>query len=287
MIRLDNVKVKYKDKVALDLDRVIEIEDGERVGIIGSNGAGKTTLLSSIIGLIPYEGDISIDIPRKEIAVHMQQNEYIDTVPVRIIMEMITGRSIKSNKKIRDMVEFFNFGDCLNKRWKHLSGGQKQRLTLILVICQESPITIFDEVTSGLDFETRQRLMESLTDWYSEQNGTVLITSHYYEELENLATKILYLESGKVVDYGSKEELFLKYCGKSIVIFEETDETRKIAEGYRALVAAPGHIGVSCSDHEEEESIIKKLINANINYRRSDNDIEVMTLNAKRNFERG
>ena len=91
MIRLDNVKVTFKEKIAVDLGRTVEIKDGERMGIIGSNGAGKTTLLKSILGVVPYKGKISLEIPVSKIAVHMQQNEYIETVPVRIVMEMIMG----------------------------------------------------------------------------------------------------------------------------------------------------------------------------------------------------
>lgn len=287
MIRLDNVKVKFKDKVAVDLGRVIKIKEGERVGIIGSNGAGKTTLLKSILGIVPHEGHINLGIPSNRIAVHMQQNEYIETVPVRIILEMVVGCKIKNNEKLNEMIDFFEFRECLGKRWKHLSGGQKQRLTLILVMCQESPITMFDEVTSGLDFETRQRLMEKLTEWYKERNGTLLITSHYYEELENLATKILYLDNGHVIDYGTKEELFAKYCGRSVVIFEDGEKARSIAGDYQTIEASPGHIGVSCRTIEEEHNVIRKLINSDINYRRSNNDIEVMTLNAKANYIRG
>lgn len=287
MIRLDNVKVKFKDKVAIDLGRVIEIKEGERVGIIGSNGAGKTTLLKSILGIIPHEGHINLGIPSDKIAVHMQQNEYIETVPVRIILEMVMGCKIKDNEKLNEMIDFFEFRECLKKRWKHLSGGQKQRLTLILVMCQDSPITMFDEVTSGLDFETRQRLMEKLTEWYRDRNGTLLITSHYYEELENLATKILYLNKGHVIDYGTKEELFEKYCGRSVVIFEDSEKGQKIGADYQTIVASPGHIGVSCKDAKEEHGVISRLIDADINYRRSNNDIEVMTLNAKANYMRG
>ena len=63
MIRLDNVKVSFKEKVAVDLGRTIEIEKGERVGIIGSNGAGKSTLLKSILGLVPHQGNITLGIP--------------------------------------------------------------------------------------------------------------------------------------------------------------------------------------------------------------------------------
>ena len=166
MIRLDNVKVSFKDKVAVDLGRVIEIADGERVGIIGSNGAGKTTLLKSIIGLVPHKGNIALGVPSNEISVHMQYNSYVDTVSIRNIIEMVMGCRIKDNKKLQEMIEFFEFEGCLDKRWKQLSGGQKQRLTLILVMCKESKIVMFDEVTSGLDFETRQRLMDKLVTWY-------------------------------------------------------------------------------------------------------------------------
>lgn len=281
MIRLDNVKVTFGEKTAVDLGRVIEIRDGDRVGIIGSNGAGKTTLLKSILGMVPYRGRISLGIPAEKIAVHMQQNEYIETVPVKVIVEMVMGCAIKDHPVLNEMIDFFDFRECLKKRWKHLSGGQKQRLTLILVLCQESPVTMMDEVTSGLDFETRQRLMEKLVEWYKARQGTLLITSHYYAELENLATKILYLENGKVVDYGSKEELFARHCGRAVIVFEDGEEAAKIAEEHAALVAPPGQRAVSCGSEAEEYDVVRKLIDANINYRRSNNDIEIMTLNAK------
>lgn len=281
MIRLDHVKVNFKEKVAVDFDGIIEIEEGERVGIIGSNGAGKTTLLKSILGLVPHKGNITLGIPQEEIAVHMQQNEYIETVPVRIIIEMVMGCRIKDNPQLENMIDFFEFGDSLKKRWKHLSGGQKQRLTLILVMCKESPLTMFDEVTSGLDFETRQRLMAKLVEWYKERNATLLITSHYYSELDNFATKILYMEKGKVVDYGKKEDLFRKYCGSAVLIFPGSEAGEKIAGEHRRIVAPESQIALTCADRNEENEIAGKLIDADINYRRSNSDIEIMTLNAK------
>lgn len=282
MIILDNVKVSFKDKIAVNLGRVIEINAGDRVGIIGSNGAGKTTLLKSILGVVPHEGDISMDIESREIAVHMQQNEYIETVPVKIIMEAIMGCKIENNPLLMEMIEFFDFKDNLKKRWKHLSGGQKQRMTLIMVLCKESPVTMLDEVTSGLDFETRQRLMEKLTEWYRRRSDTtLLITSHYYEELENLATKILYLEEGAVVDYGDKEELFKKYCGDSVIAFKESDKAEEIANEHNRIYAPAGSIAVSCKNRDEEVAVCSKLASADINFRRSNNDIEIMTINAK------
>lgn len=281
MLKLENLRVSYKSKPALDLKTTIEINDGERVGIIGSNGAGKSTLLKSILKTVEYEGIITYDISPEEIAVHMQQNEYSDIVPVRIIMEAVLGMPVNKHPLAAEMIEFFEFEDCLKKKWKHLSGGQKQRLTLILVLCQESPLTMLDEVTSGLDFETRQKLMEKLTEWYSERSTTLLITSHYYEELDNLASKILFLDKGNLIAYGDKNELFKRYCGRAVITCKASNETEAIAENHRTVLAPSGTIAFSCRNAEEENEILRALTEKNLNYRRSCNDIEIMTINAK------
>ena len=281
MLTLDGVKVTFKDKTALDLGRMVEIADNDRVGVIGSNGAGKTTLIKSILGIVNYQGNIKRGIDIDKIAVHMQQNEYIDTVPLSIILEMLIGGPIKENKKIMEMIEFFEFESCLKKRWKHLSGGQKQRFTLILVMCSESPLTLLDEVTSGLDFETRQKLMKKLTQWYKERNTTLLVTSHYYEELEHLVNKILYLDKGKVVDFGNKDELFRKYCGKAVILCEENDAVKEILKNHRQIIAPEGMMALRCDEKEDEIAVSEALSSINVNYRRSNNDIELMTINAK------
>lgn len=284
MISLNDVKVSFNDKLALDIDGNIEIKDRDRIGIIGSNGAGKTTLIRAILGLVDYRGKIKADIPSEQMSVHMQYNEYIETVSIRTIMEAILGQKLEDNKEVMEMIEFFDFKDCLKKRFKHLSGGQKQRLTLILVICQNSPITMFDEVTSGLDFETRQRLMDKLDSWYKDKNTTLLITSHYYEELDNLVNKILYLDKGKVVDFGDKDELFRKYCGNSIIIFPEKFSREELVAGHKRIKGPKDSVVLSCENSQEEIDIIKKLSADNINFVRSNKDIEVMTINAKARF---
>lgn len=281
MIRLNDVKVIFKDKVALDLKGQIEIHAGDRVGIIGSNGAGKSTLVKSILGLVDYSGRIQTAIPSREIAIHMQQNEYSSLVPIRVILETIIGMPLEKNQKIMDMIDFFQFQDCLKKRWKQLSGGQKQRLTLLLVLCQESPITMLDEVTSALDFETRQSLIKKLMEWYQNQSSTLLIISHYYEELDYLADKILFLDNGHLIAYGKKQDLFAKYCGYSVLIAKECPETLALKKDYPVLKGGPNTVVFTCPNVQVEEELITKLIHLNINYRRSNNDTEIMTLNAK------
>jgi len=154
-------------------------------------------------------------------------------------------------------------------------------------MCSESPLTLLDEVTSGLDFETRQKLMKKLVEWYKERNTTLLVTSHYYEELEHLVNKILYLDNGKVIDFGNKDELFTRYCGKAVILCEENNQTKEIAKNHKQIIAPDGMIALRCDEPQDEIAISEALSNINVNYRRSNNDIELMTINAKAVYYKG
>lgn len=281
MITINNLEVKYGKELALVVKSPIVFKEGDRIGIIGSNGAGKTTLVKAILGLINYNGSINTSIKPEEMSAHMQFNNYVDTMAVKHIIEAILDTKIKENKKLQELIDFFDFGNCLNKKYSALSGGQKQRLTIILVLIQDSPITFFDEVTSGLDFETRQQLMGKIEEWYRDKNTTICIVSHYYEELEQLTNKILILEKGRVIDFGNKEELFKKYCGKSIIILSNTNINQEITKELRKLKAPQHLIAISCLDIEEELEICKQLIEKDISFKRSNCDIEIMSINAK------
>lgn len=285
MITINNLEVKYGKEVALLIKSPIKFESGDRIGIIGSNGAGKTTLVKSILGLVHYNGSINTDVKPEEMSAHMQFNNYVDTMAVKYIIEAILDTKIKNNKKLKELIDFFDFNSCLNKKYSALSGGQKQRLTIILVLIQDSPLTFFDEVTSGLDFETRQQLMSKIEEWYRNKNTTICIVSHYYEELEQLTNKILILEKGRVIDFGKKEELFKKYCGKSIIILSNTKENIEITKAFRKLKSPQHLIAISCLNIEEELEVSKLLIEKDISFKRSNSDIEIMSINAKNKNE--
>lgn len=222
LLAIENLTVKYGADVALSITEPIVIEEGDRVGVIGSNGAGKSTLAKSILGLVPYEGSIRTRLKAGQMAVHMQFNDYTDTMATKYIMEAVLGTKISRNKKLQDLITYFEFEDCLRKKYTKLSGGQKQRFTIIMVLMQEAALTLYDEVTSGLDFETRQKLVEKLADWYRGKEESLLIVSHYYEELEQLADKLLILDQGHVIDFGKKDDLFRKYCGRAIIVIENS-----------------------------------------------------------------
>ena len=286
ILRVNNLKVCFKKFIALDIKAPIVVEEGDRVGVIGSNGAGKTTFIKSILGLLPYEGNIETNIEKEEMAVHMQFNEYIDSMAVQYIMEAILDTKIAKNPKLQELIQYFEFEGCLKKKYSKLSGGQKQRFTIILVMMQDAKLTFYDEVTSGLDFETRQKLMEKLVEWYRDKKSSLIMVSHYYEELEQMANKLLILDQGTVIDYGKKEELFKKYCGNAVIVLENTVENEKITEGYKRLCAPANSIALACEDAEVEKEIVQKLIKNNVNYKRSNNDIEMVYINAKNQKER-
>ncbi|MDD6794400.1 MAG: ABC transporter ATP-binding protein [Clostridiaceae bacterium] len=239
MLEINNLRVDYGNTTALLIDRPIVINKGERVGIIGSNGAGKSTLVKAILGITKYSGRINCNIKPEEMAVHMQENNYVDTMKIEYIIEGILGEKVSKNKKLQELIDFFDFKNCLNKKFKNLSGGQKQRMTIILVLMQDAPLVFFDEVTSGLDFETRQQLMEKIVSWFKNKETTICIVSHYYEELEQIVDKLLIIEKGRVIDYGNKDELFRKYCGNSIIIVDNNEFNKNILKGFNTILS-PG-----------------------------------------------
>lgn len=289
LLTIRQMQVCYGKQKALDIEKPIVIEKGDRIGVIGSNGAGKTTMVKAMLGLVGYRGSILTDLKPEQIGVHMQFNEYAATMSVKHVMEAILNTRIKDNEKLKELIAYFEFEDCLSKKFNTLSGGQKQRFTIIMVMIQEAPLTIYDEVTSGLDFEARQRLMEKLVEWYDGKDNTLLVVSHYYEELEQLANKILLLDQGKVIAYGKTGELFHTYCGNSVFILDRNRRNEELTEEIRKVKAPEHLIACTCRDEEEERALAGQLIANHVNFKRSDNDIEIMSINAKEQFwkERG
>ncbi len=284
MITINNLNVSYKNVVALNINETLVIEAGDKVGIIGSNGAGKTTLINSIIGMVKYKGTIENKVRYRDIAVHQQSNGYNEVVNVKTIIETIINDKIKNNKKMMELIDFFEFNHCLKKRVKHLSGGEKQKLTIMLVIMQDAPLTIYDEVTSGLDFETRKNLMMKLNEIYKDNKNTMLLVSHYYEELESLVDKIILLDKGRLICYGHSDELFKRFCGESIIIIPSNELTKEVTKSIHKIMAPADKIVLAFNDEEEKKKTIDTLIKEKIGFVIKYNDIEIMTLNAKSQF---
>lgn len=143
---------------------------------------------------------------------------------------------------------------------------------------QDAPITFFDEVTTGLDFETRRALIQKILKWYENKQSAILFVTHYYQELELLTNKLLILHQGKVVAFDSHKALFKKYCGHSVITFDENSQLE--LAGYRQILAPEKTIAIACENQTQELELSSYLINQGMNFSRSNQDIELMTLNA-------
>jgi ABC-2 type transport system ATP-binding protein len=280
MLRIENLKVKYGDFVALDIQTPVEFHAGDRIGIIGGNGAGKTTFVKALSGLLNYEGIVDTKLTHGDIALHLQENSYVKRMPIRFIIEAVFNVKIEDNPRLSELIKFFDFEACLPKRYAALSGGQKQKLTLIMVLLQDKPLTFFDEVTSGLDFDTRQKLMQKIVQWYKGRPSTICVVSHYYDELENIVNKLLIIDKGVVVDYGSVDELFKKYCASVVIVIENNEHNAKTTADFEKI-ASPAHlIAFPCKNPAAEAKLTAQLLKENINYKRSNKDIEILFVNA-------
>lgn len=287
MITIERMRVKYGEFTALDIREPIAIERGDRIGIIGSNGAGKSTFVKAILGLVGYSGKITSEIDVRAMAVHMQENSYVRTVPVKYIIQAVLNTDLRKDKKLRDLIDFFDFAPCLNKKFPALSGGQKQRLTIILVLMQNAPVTFFDEVTSGLDFETRVTLMAKIEAWYKDSGSSLCIVSHYYDELKALTDKLLILEKGEVAAFGKTTELFERFCGKVLIVADNSEENRLLTRDL-PRVAAPEHLlAFPCGGADDELRIAAALSRRNVDYKRVSKDIEILFASALAQMRRG
>lgn len=209
MFNLDNIKVELDNKDILDFKNLsIQIDKKDKVAILGENGAGKTTLLNTILGENRLSrGKINTSLKIHDIGVVFQNNNYEDLMKVKELVKLVFPEW--DTKETNSFLLKFNLIDIKNAYIRDLSNGEKQRITLGLVLTQKRKAYFFDELTSGLDALKREKLLTLMKQ--ETQNCTVLNVTHYFEEIEKWATKILILKNGKVLFFGTSKELFKKY----------------------------------------------------------------------------
>lgn len=260
---LENVRVRIKDKIILDLKgQPIHISKGDVIGMIGENGSGKTTFIRVLLDLIKFEGKVERNISFRSIGVQMQKNGFSGLIKVYELITFICNSSIKKLQLMEKMKDF-QIDHLLNKRVESLSGGELQRLTLFLVMYHDPEVLIFDEITTGLDYQTRQMVLNYLQKIMN--NKTVLIVTHYYEEIEKLANKLLILHKGSLLDYGSIDHLFEKYGVFSSFTLKKDDfpfleETTE--KGYEI----EDKVVVINSSKKEEEERLQTIQKSNCTY---------------------
>lgn len=219
---LVNVKglVKRYDKlVALDyLD--LQVEEGEIFGLLGPNGSGKTTAINCILSLIRYDkGSIEIfgkpmkanayDIKRN-IGIIMQNVAVFEELTVYENISYFCSLYIKDKNEVkrltREAIEFVSLEDYADFYPKKLSGGLLRRLNIACGIAHKPKLIILDEPTVAVDPQSRNKILEGIRK-LNEDGATIIYTSHYMEEVEQICSKIAIIDKGRVIAQGTKEEL--------------------------------------------------------------------------------
>ena len=215
IITIDNVCKNYKSKKALD-NVSLSIKQAELFGLLGVNGAGKTTLIKILCGLTRktsgtitinnFNLDKEIDKIKEIIDISPQETSVANNLTVKENLEFFAN--IYNNnyvKTINEIIDIFNLNEVLNQRAKTLSGGYKRRLSIAIALISKPKILFLDEPTLGLDVFARRELWNIIKKL--QKNITIILTSHYLEEIENLCDRVAILSNGKLLKTGTIEEI--------------------------------------------------------------------------------
>lgn len=215
-------KRDYEEKIAVDhID--LSIKEGEFVGLIGPNGAGKTTLIKMLTGIIaPTEGTIDVlgyypnDLKnefKKQYAVVMGQKSQLffeltvnDTLRLFKEIYEIPEEEFQENKKY--FVSLFGVGELMDVQVRTLSLGERMKMELIVALLHNPRILFLDEPTIGLDAVASKQIRKFLKEINEEKGTTIILTSHYMEDIKALCRRTVVINHGIKIYDGSTDELF-------------------------------------------------------------------------------
>ena len=216
IISVKNLKKSYNNIVAVN-DISFSVKKGEFFGLLGHNGAGKSTTIDCILGLKAFDSGVVKILnkdpkkSRKEIfekvGVQLQLSSYPDKIKVYEICEE-TAALYSESCDYNQLLKKFSLDKVKKNYVSTLSGGEKQKLAVILSLIPNPEVVFLDELTTGLDVEARRdvwKLLKSL----KKDKVTILLTSHYMDEVEALCDKIVIIKNGKLLASGTVEEIII------------------------------------------------------------------------------
>ena len=222
VVELNNVSKRYGAVQALD-GVTLAIHPGEVVAMLGPNGAGKTTSISVMLGTRkPTSGTARLfgldprDLKaRSRIGVMLQESGVPSMLRVREIVDLFASY-YPAPLPVAESISIAGLQEKTNALVKDLSGGQRQRLYLALAICGNPDTLFLDEPTVGMDVEGRRNFLTEIGE-YAERGHTVVLTTHYLEEADQLADRIVVIDHGKVIADASPAEIKARVAGKHVV----------------------------------------------------------------------
>ena len=219
MIHIENLVKRYGDLVALN-HLSLDIHEGEIFGLLGPNGSGKTTAINCLLSLLKYDkGTIEIFgqpmtpdnyQAKQQIGIVLQNVAVFDELTVYENIDYFCDLYVSDKKKrkklVDDAVQFAGLEDYCKMRPKKLSGGLLRRLNIACGIAHKPRLIIMDEPTVAVDPQSRNKILEGIQK-LNAQGSTIIYTSHYMEEIEQICTRIAIMDHGRVIASGTSEEL--------------------------------------------------------------------------------
>ena len=248
MIRAKDLKKSYKDFVAVDGIN-FEVYRGESFGLLGPNGAGKSTTMK-MISSVSQRTSGELEILGKEPNTQGPEiRAHLGVVPQKDLLDrelkvwenlMVYGRYFGLSRKwlkvkIEELLDFAQLKEKRNARADDLSGGMQRRLAIARGLVNEPEILLLDEPTTGLDPQARHILWDRLFR-LKEQGVTLVITTHYMDEAEQLCDRLIVMDKGQIMAEGSPAELIKQYSSKEVVELRfGTDKNEQVAEDLKGM----------------------------------------------------
>lgn len=219
VIKIEQLVKRYKELIALDHFN-LEVNEGEIFGLLGPNGSGKTTTINCILSLLTHDkGSIKVfgkemkpdcyDIKAK-IGVVMQNVAVFDELTVYENIDYFCGLYIKDKatrkQYVKEAIDFVDLKQFEKFYPKKLSGGLLRRLNIACGIAHKPSLIFMDEPTVAVDPQSRNKILEGIVD-LNKKGATIVYTSHYMEEVEQICTRIAIMDKGKNIALGTKDEL--------------------------------------------------------------------------------
>lgn len=250
-IALQNVHKVYNDRVVVN-DLNLTIAPGEVFGLLGPNGAGKSTTIRMLTTLTqPTHGEIVVagyDVVRQPYGVKQQIGVVLQQTSVDLDLTVWENMEFHGRmhhlpnpyrqKEIDRWLDYVELGDRRKDLVKTLSGGMKRRLQIARALLHRPKILFLDEPTVGLDPQTRRRLWEIIRG-LNQQGMTILLTTHYMEEVEYLCDRIGILDNGTLIEIGTLDQLRRKH-GEGLVMKQEGDRWQY--QFFPTLLEAKAHL---------------------------------------------
>ncbi|MBD8003917.1 ABC transporter ATP-binding protein [Bacillus norwichensis] len=232
ILEIQDLTKKFGDFIAVD-DMSLSISEGEIFGFLGSNGAGKSTTINMITGLLrKNKGSIKIlgqeaskhgEFIKKHIGLVPQELAIYEDLSAYENVKFFAGlyglRGQELEKRTVEALEFVGLADKRKSYPKTFSGGMKRRLNIACAIAHQPKLIIMDEPTVGIDPQSRQYILASVRK-LNEMGCTIIYTSHYMEEVEEICTRIAIIDHGKIIAEGTKEQLKSLITDSKVIFIE-------------------------------------------------------------------